>query len=326
MKAAWYAEKGDAESVLKYGDHPDIEPDDNEVQIEIHYSGINPGDIAKRVYSGNGTMPYPEVIPHSDGSGVIRKAGKLIPADWIGRKVLCFGAQSYRPYGTAAEYCCVPLDHVIVLSDDTPMVQAAQMGIPAVTGHRAIHVLKNIYGKTILVHGGAGAVGQCAIHFGKRAGARMIATVTREEDVAIAREAGADDVFILQSRIIALVREKYPEGIDHIVEVSFARNILMDLELLKNGGSVAAYSGNADLPELPFWQLIFENISLYFLGSDDFAIEDKRAALDEAVMALDSGWKGFAVGRYFKLSEIVEAHQYVEFRSSAQRAVINIKK
>lgn len=325
MKAAWYAEKGDAGTVLKYGEHPDIEPKENEVQIDIYYSGINPGDIAKRIYSGGGIMPYPEVIPHSDGAGVIRKVGKQISGDWVGRKVLCFGAQSYRPFGTAAEYCCVPLDHVIVLSDDTPMEQAAQMGIPAVTAHRAIHLLKSTCGKTMLIQGGAGAVGQCAIHFAKRAGAHVIATVTRQEDISIAREAGADDVFILQSKIISIIRDKYPEGIDHIVEVSFAHNILMDLELLKNGGSVAAYSGQSKLPEIPFWQLIFENISFHFLGSDDFAIEDKRAALEEAVLALDSGWKGLAIGQYFDLSEIVQAHQYVEYRSSAQRAVIKIK-
>src|SRR5207247_2260902 len=93
MKAAWYERQGPAREVL----------------IRIAASGVNPGDVKKRGDAFGYGMPYPRVIPHSDGAGTIDLLGDGVAAEWLGRRVWCFGAQSYRPFGTAAEFTVVPL-------------------------------------------------------------------------------------------------------------------------------------------------------------------------------------------------------------------------
>src|ERR1700694_1370283 len=114
-------------------------------------------------------MPYPRVIPHSDGSGTVDPVGEGVSQEWIGRRVWCYGAQSYRPFGTAAEYTVVPLKQAVPLPDDVP--QGACLGIPGITAHRAVHVAGSVDGRTVLVQGGAGGGGACARSMGHRAGA-----------------------------------------------------------------------------------------------------------------------------------------------------------
>ena len=118
MKAAWYEKQGPARDVLTVGQMPDPNPGSGEVRIRIAASGVNPGDIKKRQDSFGYGMPYLRVIPHSDGSGTVDKVGDGVPADWVGKRVWCFGAQSYRPFGTAAEFTVVPVTQIAALPEN----------------------------------------------------------------------------------------------------------------------------------------------------------------------------------------------------------------
>lgn len=71
MFASWYDEKGPAADVLRVGELPDPEPRPGEVRVRVTVSGVNPGDTKKRSGLFDPAMPYPRVIPHSDGAGVI---------------------------------------------------------------------------------------------------------------------------------------------------------------------------------------------------------------------------------------------------------------
>src|SRR5947209_1925218 len=108
MRAAWYEIQGAARDVLVVGDMPAPEPGPDEVRIHVAASGVNPGDVKKRQDSFGYGMPYPRVIPHSDGAGTIDRVGEGVPTSRVGERVWCYGAQSYRPFGTAAEYVVVP--------------------------------------------------------------------------------------------------------------------------------------------------------------------------------------------------------------------------
>src|SRR5262249_62422105 len=110
MKAAWYERQGAARDVLVVGAMPDPQPSPGEVRIHVAASGINPGDIKKRQDAFGYGMAYPRVIPHSDGAGQVDQIGPDVSTEWIGRKVWCYGAQSYRPFGTAAGVTAGPLD------------------------------------------------------------------------------------------------------------------------------------------------------------------------------------------------------------------------
>src|SRR6201987_5247821 len=172
MKAAWYEKQGTAREVLVVGEMPDPIPAAGEVRIRIAASGINPGDIKKREDAFGYGMPYPRVIPHSYGAGRVDQSGIGVPSEWMGRSVWCYGAQSYRPFGTAAEFTVVPVDQVAPLPQGVSMDQGAGLGIPGITAHGAVHVAGLLSGRTVFVQGAAGAVGLCAVQLARRAGAR----------------------------------------------------------------------------------------------------------------------------------------------------------
>jgi NADPH2:quinone reductase len=322
MKAAWYEKQGPARDVLNVGEMAAPTAGPGEVRIRISASGINPGDTKKRGDAFGVGMPYPRVIPHSDGAGRIDQIGPGVSAEWIGRNVWCYGAQSYRAFGTAAEFTVVPVDHVAPLPANVSMEQGACLGIPGITGHRAVHIGGDIRGRTVLVQGAAGSVGLCAVALARHAGARVIGTVRSGSDQPTARNAGAQEVIVNSGDLVSRVKALAPDGVDHIVEVAFGANIDADVELLKNDGSVAAYATDKATPTIPFWQMVFKNIRVYLLGSDDFPREAKMQAARDINSALEAGWTGFEIGERIPLAEIARAHELVDHPTHRGRVVV----
>jgi NADPH2:quinone reductase len=322
MRAAWYEKQGPANEVLIVGEMPDPRPGAGEVRIRIAASGINPGDIKKRQDSFGLGMPYPRVIPHSDGAGAVDLVGDGVSAEWIGRRAWCYGAQSYRPFGTAAEFTVVPLDHVAPLPEDVSLEEGACLGIPGITAHRAVHVGGDVAGRTVLVQGAGGAVGMCAVALARHSGARVIGTLRSPSEEPAARTAGADEVVLNDQGLIDRVKALAPEGVDHVVEVAFGANIDADIEMLKMGGSIGAYATDNAIPKIPFWLMVFKNIRVFFLGSDDFPVEAKVAATRDLNHALQAGWPGFEIGEKIPLAEIARAHELVEHPTRRGRVVV----
>ncbi|MBV9405800.1 MAG: NADPH:quinone reductase [Acidobacteriaceae bacterium] len=322
MRAAWYEKQGPAKEVLIVGEMADPHPAAGEVRIRVGASGVNPGDIKKRQDSFGYGMPYPRVIPHSDGAGEVDEVGAGVGSEWHGRAVWCYGAQSYRPFGTAAEFTVVPVDHVVPLARGVSMEQGACLGIPGITAHRAVHVAGDVEGRTVLVQGAAGSVGLCAVQLARHAGAKVIGTIRSAADEAVARKAGAHEVVISDAKLSANVRAVAPDGIDHIVEVAFGANLDADVDVLKMGGSIATYATNAEKPAIPFWPMVFKNIGVFFLGSDDFPKEAKMSAARELNAALEDGWSGFEVGERIPLAEIARAHELTEHPAKGGRVVV----
>ena len=324
MKAAWYEKQGPAREVLIVGEMPDPIPGAGEVRIRVAASGINPGDIKKRQDSFGYGMAYPRVIPHSDGAGRIDQVGAGVSQEWIGRPVWCYGAQSYRPFGTAAEFTVVPVDQVAPLPANVSREQGACLGIPGITAHRAVHVAGLVAGRAVLVQGAAGAVGMCAVQLARYAGGRVIGTIRSLAEEPAARAAGAHEVVPNDGELKARVKSLAREGVDHIVEVAFGANIEADVELLKVGGSVAAYATDVGTPKIPFWPMVFKNIRLFFLGSDDFPKEAKTAAARDLNGALEAGWPGFEIAERVPLAEIARAHELVEHPKRYGRVVVTL--
>jgi NADPH2:quinone reductase len=322
MKAAWYEKQGPARNVLVVGEMPEPVPAAGEVRIRIEASGVNPGDVKKRQNAFGYGMAYPRVIPHSDGAGRVDQLGAGVSSEWMGRSVWCYGAQSYRPFGTAAEFTVVPVEQIARLPDKVSMEQGACLGIPGITAHRAVHVSGAVSGRTVMVQGAAGAVGLCAVALARHAGARVIGTVRSASDQLTPKNAGAHDVVLSDKDLTARVRVLVPDGIDHIVEVAFAANIEVDIELLKLGGSIASYATDNATPKIPFWQMVFKNLRVFFLGSDDFPKEAKQQAARDLNAALEAGWSGFEIGERIPLAEIARAHELVERPARPGRVLV----
>jgi NADPH:quinone reductase len=324
MKAAWYEKQGAARDVLTVGDMDELQPRAGEVRLRVAVSGVNPGDVKKRQNAFGVGMPYPRIIPHSDGAGTVDAVGEGVSREWVGRRVWCYGAQSYRPFGTAAEYTVVPLEQAAPLPETVPLEQGACLGIPGITAHRAVHVAGPLKGNTVLVQGGAGAVGACAVQLAHQAGARVIATCRSESDKEIASRAGADEVLLTDDRLVKRIQELALGGVNHIIEVAFAANIETDIKVLAQGGSIATYATNAPTPEIPVWQLVFINARILFIGSDDIPTEAKIEATRALNQALAAGWQGLDIAERFSLDDIAQAHEFVEHPTKSGRVIVTI--
>ena len=235
-------------------------------------------------------MPYPRVIPHSDGSGTVDAVGEGVSREWVGRRVWCYGAQSYRPFGTAAEYTVVPLKQVVPLPEGVPLEQGACLGIPGITAHRAVHVAGSVEGRTVLVQGGAGRLALAPFNLlikrEHESSPHAAPRATRES----LREPGRTRFCSLAGNLAEQIRALAPDGVNHIVEVAFGANIKTDTEVLAQGGSIATYATNTPMPEIPVWQLVFVNARLFFVGSDDVPAEAKIEATRDINKALEAGW------------------------------------
>ena len=328
MRAAWYEHGGPASEVLSVGEMEDPRPGPGEVLVRVHALGVNPGEVKKRSdWMGLG-IGYPRVVPHSDGAGVIEGVGEGVSPSRVGQRVWVWGAQSGKPFGTAAEYTAVPGALAVPLPDGVGFEAGACLGIPARTAHRCVFADGPVSGETVLVAGGAGAVGSFAVSFAKWGGAEVIATVGSEGHAEAALEAGADHALDYRAEdVAARVREiTEGSGVGRIVEVALGRNLGVDNEVLALMGTIAAYASDAEPePRLPFWPLLFKNATIRLVGSDDLPEEAERRAVGDIASCLEAGVLRPRVGARFSLERIAEAHEAVEGgRSSGGRVVVEI--
>ncbi len=327
MRAAWYERTGAARDVLVVGEMARPEPGPDEVRVRLSTSGINPGDVKKRAdWLGFG-MPYPRVIPHSDGSGVIDAVGDDLPSSRLGERVWVWGAQSYRPFGTAAEFVTVPSERAVHLPDDVSFTLGACLGISARTAHRCVFADGSVEGRTILVAGGSGNVGSAAVSLAKWGSATVIATVGSSEGETMAREAGADHVLNYRSQDVSEYVAEITSGVgvDRIVEVALGANMDLDRQMLALGGTIAAYASDADPePRLPFWPLLFTNATIRLVGSDDLPSDAEQAAVEAINDCLVAGGLRPRVGWHFPLEGIVEAHEAVERGHPSGHVILDI--
>lgn len=324
LRAAWYERQGAARDVLTVGEMDDTRPLAGEVRIRVVASGVNPGDVKKRQDAFGYGMPYPRVVPHSDGAGIVDAVGGGVPPEWVGRRVWCYGAQTYRPFGTAAEYTVVPLAQTVPLPASVTFEQGACLGIPGITAHRAVHVAGPVKDRTVLVQGGAGAVGAMVVRLACQAGAQVIAICRSESDMKAVLRARAHEVLLAGEGLVERIRGLAPDGVNHVVEVAFGANITSNVAALAQGGSIATYASDVFTPEVPFWQLIFGNARIFFVGSDDVPAGAKAEAAHDINEALEVGWDGLEIAERFPLEEIARAHEAVEHPTKSGRVVVTI--
>src|SRR6516162_4616818 len=206
MIAAWYDRQGPPAQVLQLGELPAAEPGPGEVRVRLTLSGANPGDVKKRQSWLGSPMAFPRIVPHSDGAGVIEAVGPGADPARAGRRVWVYGAQSYRPFGTAAQTTVVPEALAVDLPDAVSDEMGACLGIPGITAHRAVFADGPVSGQTVLVHGVRGAVSSLAAQLARWAGATVIGTMRTDAEAGQAGARPADHVVSLQSDPASAIR------------------------------------------------------------------------------------------------------------------------
>ena len=314
MRAAFYERTGPAAEVLQLAEWPDPLPAPGEVRVRVQWSGVNPSDVKSRAGLRSSVMPFARVVPHSDGMGVIDAVGEGVDRARIGQRVWTWNAAWGRPFGTAAEFVCLPSVQTVALADKVPGDAAACFGIPAMTALHAVHLGGGVKDQTVLVAGGAGAVGHYAVQFARLAGAKhVLATVSSPAKAEHARAAGADVAIDYRCENVAeRVRELTAgAGVDRVIEVDISANGALDAELLRRGGLCVVYGGQAQLT-LPFFPLIVKNLGLQFFIVYNLGDAERAQAIARLDDALGSGALQHSVGLRLPLERIAQAHEAVE--------------
>ena len=314
MKAAYFKEYGPASKVLQIGELPDPQPGTDEVRVRVRYSGINPSDCNRR--SGTRDRPgYPLIIPHSDGAGVIDEVGDGVAKSRIGERVWVWNGQWKRPFGTAAEYITLPAIQAVRLPDNVSFEAGACLGIPALTGFQAVLLAGAKPGDTVLVTGGAGAVGQYVIQFAKAAGATVITTISSPEKAALAREVGADHTIDYKREDVGARVMEITGGkpVDSIIDMDIASNAKYVSAVLKQKGSVIVYGTSNPQATIPAGFGIPNETKYQFFIVYELNADERERAVSAVTGALERGALKHRIAKQtFALNDIVAAHEAVE--------------
>lgn len=326
MKAVWYQKTGMAAEVLRFGELEKPVPGYGEVLVRLYASGVNPSDVKARANTraGGSGMSYPQIIPHSDGAGIIEVVGDGVPESWIHTRVWVWNAQWGRSSGTAAEYITIDVKQVMPLPENISFDVGASLGIPAMTASHCVYGNGEVEGKTILVSGGTGTVGRLIVQFAKIGGAHVIATANGETNLNRAREAGADQVidFTEPNLTEKILDANSGLPVDRIIEVEFGVNVEVNSVVIKPRGHIVTYgSALSHRPELPFYSLMFKGINLEFVLVYLLTKEERRLAAERVNAAITDKTLDVPIHKVFTLKQCAEAHECVE-RGGRKGAVV----
>lgn len=324
MKAVWYERQGAAQEVLTYGEMPTPVPGPGEVRVRLRASAVNPADANRRAGRLHG-MDFPRIIPNSDGAGVIDAVGAGVGRERVGQRVWVYFGQRGRPYGTAAEYICLPANLASELPAHVSDEQGACLGIPGLTAHCALFDESPLAGTTVLVTGGAGAVGHYAIQLAKWAGAFVITTVSSAAKAEHARRAGADVVvdYTLPGAQDK-VREAATQGLHRIVDVDAAANAELVLDVAAEGATWVSYAvGAQPIASLPMARIIRKNLRLRGLYLSGLSAAVRREAqLGLCRWMAETPGAIHTVDSTFPLHQTALAHLAVEARTKVGTVVV----
>jgi NADPH:quinone reductase len=315
VKAVWYEGTGAAPDVLTFGETPTPVAGPGEVRVRLHASGVNPADVGRRAGSYR-AMEFPRVIPNSDGAGIVDQAGDGVTRVRIGQRVWLFnGQRNGRAFGTAAEYITLAEHLVTPLPDDVSFAAGATLGIPCMTAWCCLFGDGPIAGQTVLVTGGAGAVGHYAVQLAKGGGARVIATVSSPRKAEQARLAGADLVIDYKTEDVVARTLDFTDrrGVNRVVDVDFGGNIATTLKLMAINSTIAVYATNGNRnPVVPMREMMEKCIALRALVL--FALPQPLLAAAQADISkwLAAGRRIHNIAAKFPLPQTAQAHLAVE--------------
>lgn len=323
MRAARYETGGPRRGELTVGELERPEPGPGEVRVRMRVSGVNPTDWKARSSPQGTAAGFDAVIPNQDGAGDIDAVGEGVDAGRVGERVWVYLAQWRRAGGSAAQWIALPAEQAVALPAGVSLELGAGLGIPAMTAHRCLFAGAALDGASVLVHGGAGAVGHAAIELARFGGARVATTVSSDEKAELARAAGAELVVNYRTEDVApALRDFAPEGVGSIVEVDLSSNVELDAAVLAPGGVISSY-GITGAPFAAPRSLYALNATLQFVLVYTIPDAAKRVAVDDITAALRAGALTEMPAVRFPLEEIAAAHDAVE-RGAIGKVLVDI--
>ncbi len=326
MRAATYTELGAAADVLHVGQVDAPEPGPGELRVKLQTSGVNPSDWKARLRGRGGVIPFDKITPHSDGAGIVDAVGEGVDDGRTGQRVWVMNGQWKRPFGTAAEFVVLAEKYVIAMPDGVDFADAACFGIPFLTAQRAVTFDGDVAGQTLLIAGGAGAVGHHAIQIAKYKGARVLTTVSSPEKADYVRAAGADEVIDYRAEDVAARVEELTEGrgADRIIELNLSANAPLYGRILAPGGTAIIYGTDAPVAEIPAGAFIPRGAALKWFIVYELADHERDAGVADLNRMIADGALTTTIAARFPLDDIVAAHEMVEAAKHMGNVILDI--
>ena len=325
MHRAVVAEQTGGTEVLHLTDRTSTDPGPGEVRVRIVVSGVNPTDC--KVRRGERPGQPLGVVLHQDGAGTVDAVGPGVDLQ-VGQRVWVWEAAWQRTEGTAQDLLVLPAEQVVPLPEEASYDLGASLGIPALTAHRCLTVAEGgpdrlgpgaLDGRTVLVAGGAGAVGHAAIQLARWSDATVLTTVSSPAKALLAQTAGAHHaVDYTVGDTAAAIRAIVPGGVDVVVEVAPGPNAALDLAVVAPGATIAVYAVDG-APELTLpirphmvlgtrWQFVM--VYTVPRATKLHAVADVSVAVAAGVLPVGES-AGLPLHR-FALADTAAAHEAVD--------------
>jgi NADPH:quinone reductase len=311
VRVACYSVAGAARDVIRIIEKPTPTPQRDEVLVRVHASGVNPSDVKTRSAA---PLAFAEVIPHSDGAGIIEAVGSAVDPRRVGERVWLWNAAWARASGTAADYVALPSRQAVCLPNTTSFEEGACLGIPALTAYHAVYFGGEVRGLNILIAGCAGAVGHYACQMAANAGATVIATVSSDTKATQAVSAGAAHVINYREESIA---DRVSEitngvGVDRVLEVNLAANASGYTSYLRRGASAIVYGSSDWNTKLPLRNWLVHGITLSLFIVYELSDEVRNRAIADITEWLEQSRLTHRIAARYSLDETAFAHEAVE--------------
>ena len=312
--------------VLSVEERPDPKPQPGRVLIEVKAFGVNHAETHMR----EGKWPEATEISGIECAGVVKADpdGRFSP----GEKVVAFmGGMGRSINGSYAELTSVPSSNVLPVKTELPWERLAAIPESYATAWAALHGnLELKAGQTLLIRGATSALGQAALNIAAHAGARVIATTRNVKRAETLEALGAKDVVIEAPDLPQRVRERYPQGVDAVLELVGNSTLLGSLTMVRRHGRLcqAGFLGGLDpIPSfMPVMQMPsgvhFSFFGSFMFGSPAFPTSDVR--MQTIVERVEDGAYKAKPARVFRFEEIREAHRLMEAAEANGKIVVRV--
>jgi NADPH2:quinone reductase len=320
MRAIRAAQYGGPEA-MKLEELPTPQPGPGQVRVRIEAAGVNFIDVYQRSGLYKGALPVPLGL---EAAGAVEAVGPGVTTVKVGDRVAWTGVP-----GSYATHNLVPADRVVTLPAGVDARAGAAAMLQGMTAHYLAHDSCRLkHGDTCLVHAAAGGVGLLLVQMAKRAGARVIGTVSTDEKAKLAREAGADEVILYTRQDFEAEVKRLTGGKGlQVVYDSVAKDTFdKSLNCLAPRGFMILY-GQSSGPIGPFdpqvlnakGSLFLQRPSLnhHILTRDEL---EKRAG--EVLGWIQKGELKLRIGATFPLAEAAEAHRQLEGRKTTGKVLL----
>lgn len=306
---------------LRYEDVPLPEPGPGQARVKIEAAGVNFIDVYFRTGQYRSNLPF---IPGQEAAGVVDAVGPSVVEVKVGDRV------AYAPeQGAYAEYAVVPAWRLVPMPNGVDMKLAAAVMLQGMTAHYLSHSMYPIKaGDVVLVHAGAGGVGGLLVQMAKRRGARVIATVSTEDKVREAREAGADEVILYTQTDFATETKRLTDGrgvavvYDSVGKVTFSGS----LDSLRPRGYMVLYGQSSGAVEPVDPQALNARGSLFLTRPTlGHYVADRAELLERAENLfrwIAAGELKVRIAATYPLAEAAEAHRFIESRQAKGKVLL----